>query len=124
MLDQSNLLFLTNFILSFMTKSILTALGFLFSCAVALAQQNAGVKGRVMAAGKPVSGATVHVDKTRLGTITDTAGYFTIAVPQKDIFMLKISAVGYTTVTRQVKMQATEHLFHTIELHAAATDMS
>lgn len=106
-----------------MVKSILTVLGFL-SCMVLFGQQEQILKGRVMAAGTPVSGATVNVEQTRFGAVTDTAGYFNIAVLQKEIFILKISAVGYTTVTRQVKMQATADSLYTIELQTVAADLS
>ncbi|WP_152270392.1 TonB-dependent receptor [Agriterribacter humi] len=106
-----------------MVKSILTVLGFV-SCMVLFGQQKQILKGRVMAAGTPVSGATVNVEQTRFGAVTDTAGYFNIAVLQKEIFILKISAVGYTTVTRQVKMQATADSLYTIELQTVAADLS
>lgn len=106
-----------------MVKSILTVLGFV-SCMVLFGQQEQILKGRVMAAGTPVSGATVNVEQTRFGAVTDTAGYFNIAVLQKEIFILKISAVGYTTVTRQVKMQATADSLYTIELQTVAADLS
>ena len=85
---------------------MLTVLGFL-SCMLLFGQQEWILKGRVMAAGKPVNGATVSVLQTGLGAVTDTAGYFNIAVPQKEIFILKISAVGYTTATQQIKMHTT-----------------
>ena len=87
-------------------------------------QQEWILKGRVMAAGKPVNGATVSVLQTGLGAVTDTAGYFNIAVPQKEIFILKISAVGYTTATQQIKMHTTADSLHTIELQTVTADLS
>lgn len=106
-----------------MLKSMLTVLA-LMLCPGLFAQQEQVLKGRVMAAAKPVSGATVKIDQTRVGAVTDTAGYFNIAMPSGTSFVLKISAVGYGTVTRQVETPAAKDSLHIIELQTIAADLS
>ncbi|HRP55029.1 TonB-dependent receptor [Agriterribacter sp.] len=106
-----------------MLRSMLTVCG-LVLCMVLFAQQEQVLKGRVTAAAKPVSGATVKAERTRFGAVTDTAGYFSMVLPSKGNFILKISAVGYATVMRQINMQTTADSIHTIELQTVAADLS
>lgn len=51
--------------------------------------------------GEPIIGATVKVEGTRLGTVTDSNGRYSIALP-RDRDQLKFSYVGYVTQTRKV----------------------
>jgi hypothetical protein len=52
--------------------------------------------------GEPIIGTTVIVEGTRLGTVTDSNGRYSIALP-RDRDQLKFSYVGYVTQTRKVK---------------------
>ncbi|MBO4482591.1 MAG: mucoidy inhibitor MuiA family protein [Prevotella sp.] len=52
--------------------------------------------------GEPIIGTTVKVEGTRLGTVTDSNGRYSIALP-RDRDQLKFSYVGYVTQTRTVK---------------------
>lgn len=52
--------------------------------------------------GEPIIGVTVKVEGTRLGTVTDSNGRYSIALP-RDRDQLKFSYVGYVTQTRTVK---------------------
>ncbi|TXH59938.1 MAG: TonB-dependent receptor [Bacteroidia bacterium] len=76
-----------------MKKLILLCLGTLFSLAM-FAQRN--VKGTVLSAetNLPISGASVVVKSSNLGTVTDEKGAFQLNVPQ-NYSKLVISAVGY-----------------------------
>lgn len=51
--------------------------------------------------GEPIIGTTVKVEGTRLGTVTDSNGHYSIALP-RDRDQLKFSYVGYVTQTRKV----------------------
>ena len=51
--------------------------------------------------GEPIIGTTVKVEGTRLGTVTDSNGRYSIALP-RDRDQLKFSYVGYVTQTRKV----------------------
>ena len=51
--------------------------------------------------GEPIIGTTVKVEGTRLGTVTDSNGRYSIALP-RDRDQLKFSYVGYVTQTRNV----------------------
>ena len=59
-------------------KLFLTASAILFSCFAAIAQSS--VSGKVTSAedGQPVIGATVYVEGTMLGTVSDADGNFTL----------------------------------------------
>ena len=50
---------------------------------------------------EPIIGATVKVEGTRLGTVTDSDGRYSIALP-RDRDLLKFSYIGYVTQTRKV----------------------
>jgi TonB-linked SusC/RagA family outer membrane protein len=64
------------------------------------------VAGTVVRAGMltPIEGATVGVDGTRLGAITDAAGRFRIAnVPGEDV-VLRVRRINYQPVTQRVRV--------------------
>ncbi|MEL7119642.1 MAG: SusC/RagA family TonB-linked outer membrane protein, partial [Bacteroidota bacterium] len=56
------------------------------------------VKGKVMDKnGQPLIGATVQTKNTRIGTVTDADGSFSLVVPDEEAAVLVISYIGYTT---------------------------
>ena len=72
------------------------ALGLLLVCTVMTFAQTRTVTGKVVdESGQPVIGATVKIQGTSAGTITDINGNFSIDAAAKDV--LDISFVGYTT---------------------------
>lgn len=74
------------------------ALGFQFLHAAAASQQQGMITGSVYdSAGEPVIGASVIVEGTSTGTITDLDGKFQLNV--KPGTKLQISFIGYATVT-------------------------
>lgn len=76
-----------------MRRLLLSVLGMLMICSQLLAQ-NRTVTGKVIdAAGAPVSGASVQIKNTTLGTITKEDGTFSISVPPNGR-VLVISAIG------------------------------
>ena len=71
--------------------------GGLFLTASAFGQQVV-VKGHVKdASGEPIIGATVRIDGTQGGTVTDLDGNFTLKADAKSV--IKISYIGYETTT-------------------------
>lgn len=79
-----------------MRKFLLLMLGSLLLCLQLLAQ-NRTVTGRVTDAnGNPVSGASVQVQNTRIGTVTKDDGTFSIGVPANRRTLV-VSAVGQAT---------------------------
>ncbi|MEM9917062.1 MAG: TonB-dependent receptor [Bacteroidota bacterium] len=76
-------------------RKILTGLILLlFTTSIALAQRN--VTGTVVGDGEPLIGATVLVDGTTVGTVTDFEGKYSISVPD-DSNILVFSYTGYET---------------------------
>ena len=53
--------------------------------------------------GDPVIGATVRVKDSKLGTVTDSNGHYSIVLPRADNNILLVSYVGY--ITQQVKVK-------------------
>lgn len=105
-------------------RYLFTSSIFLVSCTASFAQQPEVVKGRVMAGGKPVSGATVSATGSRYGGVTDTAGYFSLPVTHKGGSVIKVSAVGFASVSRELFMQDMEGDLLVITLKPVAADLS
>ena len=62
------------------------------------AQQAQSFRGTVLdEVGEPIIGASVKIEGTAVGTITDTNGNFTISVPSNG--KLTVSYIGYVTQT-------------------------
>src|ERR1700761_789051 len=90
-----------------MKKLLLVSLCFLMLCVTQIYAQNRTVTGTVTAKedGLPIPGATVKVKGSNVGTQTNTAGKFTLNVP--DGATLVVSFVGYTTQQVQIGSNAT-----------------
>jgi len=80
-----------------MKKLLLVSLCFLVLCVTQVFAQNRTITGTVTAKedGLPIPGATVKLKGTQAGTQTNTAGKFTLSVP--DGATIVVSFVGYTT---------------------------
>ncbi|HRO46650.1 TonB-dependent receptor [Agriterribacter sp.] len=105
-------------------KCMLLLIGFFLYSTALIARQEVIVKGRVMAAGKPVSGATVRVLQSHLGTVTDSSGYFSIAGIQQKAVTIQVSVVDFVTITREISLQSDMDVLLTIELQPVAADLS
>ncbi len=77
-------------------KKLIPFLAFILSVSVAFGQRT--VKGTVTDSSEPLIGATVLVDGTTTGTVTDIDGNFEINVPE-GATALKISYTGFATQT-------------------------
>ncbi len=82
-----------------MKKLLLVSLCFLMLCITQVFAQNRTVTGTVTAKedGLPIPGVTVKVKGTSVGTQTNTAGKFTLSVPEGA--SLSFSFIGYETLT-------------------------
>lgn len=59
-------------------------------------------------AGQPIPGVEIRIDGTNLGTLADSAGYFTLSAPDRD--KLIFSFVGYETQTIRVRRATAKEL--------------
>ena len=64
------------------------------------------IKGKITdEQGQPIGGVSVSLENTLDGTSSDTAGNFVLQTTEKGEQMLVVSAVGYETVNKQVKVE-------------------
>jgi iron complex outermembrane receptor protein len=52
--------------------------------------------------GAPIIGATVSIPDLKTGTITDADGKFTLSHLSKGVYIVQVSYVGYSSVTKRV----------------------
>lgn len=57
---------------------------------------------------EPVVGATVYFPKDNIGSNTDGKGYYTIKIPEKGRYEVKISFVGYKTVRQTLFIEGNQ----------------
>ncbi len=97
-------------------RKILSAILFLFQTTLLLAQ-NGFLKGRVTdtQTGEPLAFATIQMTDPPGGTLTDTAGFFTLKVPEGfEKIRINVSLVGYVRQSNVLKINEKE-----IEIHLA-----
>ncbi|MEI2422086.1 carboxypeptidase-like regulatory domain-containing protein, partial [Arthrospira platensis SPKY2] len=78
--------------------------------------QNAQIKGKVIAENYPVEGATVQVQKSNNGVVTDVNGNFTIKNLEAGTYTLEVNFIGFERYTQRVTLKANQLLELTIEL--------
>lgn len=103
-------------------KSIYSFLLFLVSVNGVMAQGGT-IKGMVRAAGRPIEAATIIVAGTNLAQASDTLGHFQFNQINEGSYLLKISAVGYLSVTRQINITGRTTKEISIELSPASGDL-
>ncbi|MDZ7695099.1 MAG: carboxypeptidase-like regulatory domain-containing protein [Balneolaceae bacterium] len=89
-------------------KSLLIHLLLFCASAGSVLAQTGQIKGYVTSSDGPVVGANVGIQELQIGSSTDSEGYFTIKRVPAGIHRVRISAVGYTTLTHQVTLQEGE----------------
>jgi CarboxypepD_reg-like domain len=84
-------------------KLITLLTGLFFTCCSAVAQNNFIISGNVVneVTGQPLASASVFAQNTTLGTVTDTAGNFTITLPSGG-YDLIISYTGFSTENKRI----------------------
>lgn len=78
--------------------------------------QNAQIKGKVIAENYPIEGATVQVQKSNNGVVTDVNGNFTIKNLEAGTYTLEVNFIGFERYTQRVTLKANQLLELTIEL--------
>ncbi|RQO76571.1 TonB-dependent receptor [Pedobacter sp. KBW01] len=80
-------------------------LGILCACVIFASAQNPipGISGQVKTSGgDPLPGATVKVNKTNFGTLTDGSGNFKIVQIPAGNYTLQVSAIGFKTLKKEI----------------------
>ena len=81
---------------------------------------NPSVTGRVVdQAGSPLAGVTVIIPGTSIGTATDAAGRFTLALPRRDAIVMRFSFVG----KKNIDLPYTGQTEVTVTMEDAASDI-
>ena len=107
-------------------KAILSIAALLLSSVSTVLQaQNQELQGQVVDAvsKSPLPGATVAIENTGIGTITDNEGRFRLTGLNRADITLNISFVGYTTKTVQLRMSPTPAAPLLIELASASVEL-
>lgn len=77
--------------------------------------QKGSISGQVIAAGKGLALASVHLDVSNKGTLTDSAGNFTIPGLAPGNYKLHVSATGFVAIEKKIMLK-TDSVFIHIEL--------
>src|SRR5687767_2434543 len=82
----------------------------------ALAQSSSGISGTVLdQRSNPVPGATIYVLNTGRAAITDNQGAFAIAGLPSGRYTIRITAVGFAALSRQISTEETGIRFNLSE---------
>ncbi|GAA4305966.1 TonB-dependent receptor [Aestuariibaculum suncheonense] len=103
-------------------KHIVFSLCMLFSCVI-LAQDKFTIRGilKDKANGETIIGATVFLQGTSNGAITNEYGFYSLTVPKGD-YTLLVSYLGYNTITKTINLTADITL--DFELEESATSLN
>ena len=102
----------------------ITFLTVLLSTALPLAAQNYTVSGKVIDAetGAPLFGANIVSADREFYAISDTAGNYTIILPQNKKVELRISFVGYKTISKTINGR-TAKTIQIFQLHQESSEL-
>ncbi|MGB0167179.1 MAG: TonB-dependent receptor, partial [Luteibaculum sp.] len=68
------------------------------------------IKGKVLVQGEALPGANIYVPSLKTGTISGPDGFFVLQVPDQKTFTIRVSYVGYQSVSQEVNPQQAEGL--------------
>lgn len=107
------------------TKYILLLLFFTNHCLHTFAQSGSGtLSGRIVnTENQPVTGASVTLQQTSLGTITDDNGQFSLAGIRPGTYILSVSNVGYTAYTQRLRISKGKSPFLNLQLSESRQDL-
>ncbi len=95
-------------------------LGFLglvvYSSALQAQHSDANVFGDVKSGGEHIPFATIHMEGTTIGTVTDITGHYMLIDLEPGTHTLVASSMGYTTVRKEITIHADEVLEVNFEL--------
>ena len=101
-------------------------LGILCACVIFTFAQNrvSGISGQIKSAsGGPVPGATIKIQKTTYGTVTDENGSFRIANVKAGNYQIQISAVGFKTIKKEINVAENQDNKLSFSLAESSEDM-
>jgi len=106
-------------------RNYIPILTFFLFCHSVLAQQATSVSGQITEAtsGAALESVNVGLQGTTLGTTTDAQGNFLLSGIEPGNYNLVISSVGYTTISRGIKLNAGETLTFNFQLSNSATEL-
>lgn len=85
--------------------SCFLSLSFLLTATCAKAQSAFTIEGKVTdESEKPVNGATIFLDGTKLVTLTNAEGKFTITVPHPGSYHVLVKMIGYSVISRDIRL--------------------
>jgi len=82
--------------------------------------QNSGIKGKVTSGGEPVPFANLYIEGLTLGTTSNENGVYHLSNIPGGKNILMVSAVGYTTVRREIMLNAGGEIYLDIQLEVAS----
>lgn len=87
-----------------LTKYITLTIILFFSTSHSLFAQSHQIKGRIVCAQKGVPFATIFLDKTAYGVVSDSAGYYTLyAIPSGD-YVIVINSLGHKKTEKKISV--------------------
>ncbi len=86
--------------------------------------QQASLSGRLTgSAGEPIPAATVKLQNTRYGVVSDQNGYYKISNVKPANYIVQVSAMGYKSQNKQIKLAAGENSSLNLVLAESAEQM-
>lgn len=94
-------------------------------CANAFAQSDLGtVSGRIINADQEaMKGASITLQDTDLGTITDADGHFTLSGITPGQYILSVSNIGYTAYTQRLRISKGKNTFLNLQLSESRQEL-
>lgn len=94
-----------------MKKTTLTIVLFLL-IALSIKAQNITINGYLKdkQTGEVLIGASIYNVKLKIGTTTNTYGYYTLTVPKQDSIVLQYSFIGYRSITKKISAQKSQKI--------------
>ncbi|MGN6491071.1 MAG: TonB-dependent receptor [Agriterribacter sp.] len=89
--------------------------------AIAQAQM---LHGNVTSAGKPIAHASISIQGGTKGAVSDSAGLFQLSLPAVGKYSIRVTAVGYASVTKQIVFPLASEQPLQIELERLNSDLS
>src|SRR5690554_1431007 len=74
--------------------------------------------------GEPIAGATITLERTATGTVTDEEGQFTLSQIPVGKYTMEIKAIGYQSIRKNLELTATKSLHVEETLHTDNLSMS
>ncbi|MBP1838682.1 hypothetical protein J2Z57_001628 [Formosa algae] len=96
---------------------------FLFLSMLMYSQENFSVSGTIkdFSNGESIFGASVYLENTNNGTITNAYGFYSISAP-KGIYNLVVSYLGYVTITKEIQLTKNQNVSFELEEDTTTLD--